>query len=250
MSKKILITGANQSLAYQLAWYFKDQEILFCDNKIHQNLIPSPSSNSFGHQFLNYCLDNQVEIVFPLRDEEIHTLSESLILFKEFEIDLILPSFKSLPDFDEDRLKNYSTNQLPILIEDFSQFSAHILKAGYPKKSVFFSRADSIGKIYEIYDEADLAELVWLNGCRISFTQTSKLVNQQPFIPLFIYPEVSEINYLNVLFMDENIFTESDLSVNRRATIQKISKEYKIQGFYELAFADDLFLRIKPASIC
>ena len=248
--KKILISGANHSLAYQLAWFFKNQEILFCDNKNHTNIIPSHTSNAFAHQFLNYCLNHQIEMVFPLRAEELSALTESKILFKEFGIELMVPDSRIIIAFQNNEFIESLPIISPLKIDNFVQFSTKILKAGYPQKPVFFGRADLLGNLYEINDDSNAEELIWTNGKRLSFTQASKLINQQPFIPLNIYPEVSEINYVHILFLNNEVLTENNLSESRRVIIQKINEQYKIQGFYELAFADDRLLRIKPVSIC
>lgn len=247
MLKKILISGANNPLAYHLAWFFRDQEIHFCDNRNLLNIIPLHTSNSFSHQFLNYCLNHQIKIVFPLRAEEINALTESKILFEEFGIELMIPDLEILNVIQNSKFIDSSI----IKINDFVQFSSQILKAGYPQKSVFFGRADLLGCLYEINDDFSAEELIWNDSNkRLSFTQTSKLINQQPFIPLNIYPDVSEINYVHILFINNEILTENYLSESRREIIQKIYEQFKIEGFYELAFADDRLLRIKPVSIC
>lgn len=245
MQKKILISGANHSLSYQLAWLLRDQEIHFCDNYNHNNLVASPTSNSFAHQFLNYCLDHQIELVFPLRAEEIYALTESRILFEEFGIELMTPDSEILNSILNSKFIDSSI----IKINDFVQFSSQILKAGYPQKSIFFGRADLLGGTYEINDDAHPEELIWKEGKRLTFTQASKLINHQPFISLNIYVDVSEISYVYILFLNREILTENHLSVNRRECIQKVQDQFKLQGYYELAFADNQLLRIKPVSI-
>ena len=250
IQKRILISGANHSMAYLLAWFFKDYDIHFCDKNNHINIIPSHTSNSFAHQFLNYCLDHQIEMVFPLRAEEINALTESKILFKEFGIDLMVPDSRTIIAFQNNEFIENLPITSPLKIDNFVQFSTKILKAGYPQKQVFFGRADLFGNLYEINDDANAEELIWKQSRRFSFKQASKLINQQPFIPLNIYPDVLEISYLHILFLNKDIFTENNFSESRRETIQKIHEQFNIQGFYELVFADERLLRIKPVSIC
>lgn len=247
MIRKILITGANNPLAYQLAWHLKTYDIHLCDTKKHINTIPSAASNSFGHQFLNYCLNHQIQIVFALKADELLALNQSKILFDEFGINLIQLNQSQLAiinqsEFVDKNLKTLSS------IKSFTDFSALILKAGYPNKNVWFGRADGFGDIYQINDFALARNFLWANYTSLSFTQASKLVNQNPFIPLNIYTANQSVTVCKVLVFNNQLFTSYTLSQPQLSIIQKIQRIFNLQGFLELAFADDNLIFIKNVS--
>ncbi|TAH02296.1 MAG: hypothetical protein EAZ15_05460 [Sphingobacteriales bacterium] len=247
MAQKILITGASNPITYQLAWHLKSNDIHFCDTQNHVNIIPSAASNSFAHQFLNYCLNHQIQIVFALKANEQQALNQSKILFDEFGISLMQLDEKQLAninqsDFIHHDFKNSNS------INSFTDFSASVLNAGYPNKKVWFGRADGLGNIYQINDHVPASNFLWLNSTSLSFTQASKLVNQNPFVPIHIYPAKENILVCKVLLFNQQVFTLNILTNIQLEIINKSQKTFNLQGFLELAFADDRLIYIKNVS--
>ena len=54
--------------------------------------IPEGDSASFAHEMLTFCLDHQVDYVYPLRKKEIIALAEARQLFEEYHIKVIVPA--------------------------------------------------------------------------------------------------------------------------------------------------------------
>lgn len=249
MAQKILITGAHSALAYQLAWHLKNNDIVFADTNNCQNIIPPASSNSFAHQFLNYCLNHKIDVVFALKADERQALNQSKILFAEFGIDLLilddnqLATINAKSSFFDEQIKNLKP------INDFESFSAGVLKAGYPNQSVWLSRVDALGNVYEINDKAASANFLWLNTNTLSFTQASKLINQTPFIPLYLYSAKEKITICKILLFNHQVFIYQILSKGQLNIIDKLKNEFNLQGFLEIIFADDKLVRLKNVKL-
>ncbi len=247
MTQKILITGANHSLAYQLAWHLKNTDIYFCDTQNHINLIPSATSNSFAHQFLNYCLNLQIQVVFVLKADEQQALNQSKILFNEFGIDLLFLDTNQLSNVNASSFFDVSIKNLQP-ITNFESFSTSVLNAGYPNKNVWFGRADGLGNIYQINDNVPSAIFLWVKSTSLSFTQASKLVNHTPFVPLHIYPAKENILVCKVLLFNHQVFTHNILTYLQLEILNKVQNTFNLQGFLEFAFADDKLIQLKNVS--
>jgi hypothetical protein len=99
---KVLITAATTAKAYKLqrlldqgqTYVYADQESLpgFMAGGKQFVRISSGDSPSFVHELLKVCLDLQIDVVCPLRKNEILSLSEARQLFLEYNIKLIVPS--------------------------------------------------------------------------------------------------------------------------------------------------------------
>ncbi len=247
MSQKILITGASNPIAYQLAWHLKSNDIHFCDTQNHINIIPSAASNSFAHQFLNHCLNQQIQVVFALKADEQKALNQSKILFDEFGIDLIFLDTNQLANLNDSSFFDINIKNLQP-ITNFESFSTSLLNEGYPNKNVWFGRADGVGNIYLINDNTPAANFLWLNSISLSFTQVSKLVNQTPFVPLHIYPTKENILVCKVLLFNHQVFTHNILTNLQLEIINKLQNTFNLQGFLEMAFADDKLIQLKNVS--
>lgn len=104
-SMPVLITGAAAAAAHRLSRILGDSQVIFADqqdlpgalfSKTKFIQIPSGGSPSFAHQLLTLCLDHAIDVVFPLRREELKPLAESKRLFEEYNIDLIIPDHDQL----------------------------------------------------------------------------------------------------------------------------------------------------------
>ena len=94
---KILITSANSAAAHQLKNKLNTDTIILGDyldlpdfmvkarNMIR---LPDPKSGSYSHQMLTLCLDNDINAIYPLREEEAVLLKEAEQLFKEYNISI------------------------------------------------------------------------------------------------------------------------------------------------------------------
>jgi hypothetical protein len=51
--------------------------------------LPNPASASYAHEMLTLCLDKQIEIIYPLQDNELTLLQEAEQLFREYGIKVV-----------------------------------------------------------------------------------------------------------------------------------------------------------------
>lgn len=102
---KILITGGRSSIALKLLKAFTADEIVLAD----YGEVPSFSSTAYrlislgaknedtlAHTLLNYCLDENVEAILPLHHFEVEAVAKAAVLFKEFDIEVLLPHYADL----------------------------------------------------------------------------------------------------------------------------------------------------------
>ena len=94
---KILITSANSAAAHQLKNKLNEDTVILGDyldlpdfmlkarNMIR---LPDPKSGSYSHQMLTLCLDNDINAIYPLREQEAMLLKEAEQLFKEYNISI------------------------------------------------------------------------------------------------------------------------------------------------------------------
>ncbi len=106
-----LITGAASAAAFRIRRLLDFDQVIFADHLDLPQLIfketrflqiPEGSSSSFAHQLLKLCLDNHVDIVFPLRKDELQPLAEAKVLFSEYGIRLIVPDPEQLAGMPTD----------------------------------------------------------------------------------------------------------------------------------------------------
>jgi len=89
-----LITAANSAKAQQLKIKLNTTNVILGDCEdlpsfmLSSNLIklPNPSSTSYAHEVLTLCLDRDITVLYPLRDEELTLLNQSRQLFTEYGI--------------------------------------------------------------------------------------------------------------------------------------------------------------------
>lgn len=102
----VLITAANSAQAYRLKGILHiDEPVLLGDFRPIPDLMlkngtilktPDPQSPSFAHQMLSLCLDKGINMLFPLRKEELLPLAEARVLFIEFDVQIILPATQQM----------------------------------------------------------------------------------------------------------------------------------------------------------
>ncbi len=105
---KILITGGNSSTALKLLKAFSNDQVKLGD----YGDVPSFSAQNYqfislgikneetiAHTLLNACLDEGIEMILPLHVFEIEAVAKATVLFKEFGIDVLLPTNELLTTY-------------------------------------------------------------------------------------------------------------------------------------------------------
>lgn len=106
--KKILITCATDSLGLRLAKALEnkfevslstsDELPIFMQDKYLK--IPKGVNPTFAHELLKLALDTQCHYILPLQLSEIQSLSESILLFEEYGIEILSPTKMQLEDLE------------------------------------------------------------------------------------------------------------------------------------------------------
>lgn len=93
---KVLITSATLGIAHKLKNKLNNDVVLLGDYVdlpafMLKNIIklPSPATDTYTHEMLKICLDNDIEVLYPLTNGEIDVLLISEQLFKEYNINII-----------------------------------------------------------------------------------------------------------------------------------------------------------------
>jgi len=93
---KVLITSATLATAHKLKNRLNNDVVLLGDNAdlpafMLKNIIklPNPATDTYTHEMLKICLDNDIETLYPLTSDEMSVLLISEQLFKEYNINII-----------------------------------------------------------------------------------------------------------------------------------------------------------------
>jgi len=95
---KILITGASSVVAHRLKSKLTNDEVLLGDYvELPAFMIeggsmvklPNPNSESYPHQMLTLCLDNDVARVYAMGNDEYNFLNNAAQLFSEYGIEIL-----------------------------------------------------------------------------------------------------------------------------------------------------------------
>lgn len=106
---KVLITAGTSALAIKLKNKLQSnfdvylgEELSAIPSVLAKNYIvtPSASSQSYAHSIIKIALDYNIEIILPLKVEEIKKLSLSITLFEEYGIRVLAPSSVQLAEID------------------------------------------------------------------------------------------------------------------------------------------------------
>lgn len=97
--QKILITQGVNSLAFRIKNILSNSFIvtLASSSEVPSVLkdsylnIPKVESSSFQHEMLKLAIDNEIDYILPLHIKEISLLSQSLVLFEEYGIKVLVP---------------------------------------------------------------------------------------------------------------------------------------------------------------
>jgi hypothetical protein len=93
---KVLITSATLAIAHKLKNKLNSEAVLLGDYAdlpafMLKNIIklPNPTTDTYTHEMLKICLDNDIEALYPLTNAEMDVLLISEQLFKEYNINII-----------------------------------------------------------------------------------------------------------------------------------------------------------------
>jgi hypothetical protein len=236
---KNLITSATKSSSYELALLLNSNEIVFGESNYVATHFPLIDSPSLAHELLTYCLDYEIERVFPVRTGELSALLDTKVLFAEFGIEIMIPEPNQEFIYESDFYD----------INSFSELSSKLLDLGYPNHQFALGKANQHGDLIIIDDEQKDFNQVWSKIESISFVQIGKLFNQVNFDPLIIYPLENGLKQIHVLFSDGSLKCVEILPVELSETIQNILAINKAKGFYQVYLSGEKIIRIKNVAI-
>jgi hypothetical protein len=130
----VLITGAAAAGAHRLQRILELDQVIFADQqdlpkalftKTQFFQIPKGDSSTFAHQLLRLALDQSIDMIFPLRRDEIAALSETKKLFEEYNIDILVPDSAELAEL----LKNSTAaGDEVVVVKDGMVLSGQLLE--------------------------------------------------------------------------------------------------------------------------
>lgn len=110
---KILITAGNHAKVLSLKSFFPDAYIVFADygdvprlktSSYELQSIGASQESSAAHLLLAFCLSHEITQLIPVYKFEILALKKSLLLFQEYQIEVLLPE-QELPFFSANFLQ-------------------------------------------------------------------------------------------------------------------------------------------------
>ncbi len=236
---KNLITSAYKSSSFELASLLNNSQIIYADSSFASNHFPRVDSSSFAHELLTYCLDHDIERVFPVRTGELASLLDTKVLFAEFGIEIMIP----------EPHQEFIYESAFYDINSFSELSSKLLSLGYPNHQFALGKANQQGDLIIIDDQQKDFNQVWSKMESISFVQIGKLFNQVTFDPLVLYPIENELKQIHVLFIDEKLKCTEIIPAEMSETIQNILALNNAKGFYQVYLSGEKVIRIKNVAI-
>jgi len=114
---KILITGGNSARALKLLKAFPAHFILFADygdvpaiftEKYALTSLGVLNKDSIAHILLNFCITESIDCIIPLNAFEAEPIAKSAVLFKEYNIEVLLPQADVLWEYIGEKLGDHS----------------------------------------------------------------------------------------------------------------------------------------------
>jgi len=245
--KKTLITAASDAIAYQLAYHLPHHEILFTDTKDQNIIIPDGNKSSFAHELLSLCLDLDITLVFPLKLSEQKALAEAKVLFEEYGIILALPdliqaqNMKQLAYLFAEKVVAYQT------VADYASFSKAVLGLGYPEKQIAIGHVEEVGDLIIINDHTKNNIFSGLKF--MPFTLAAKVLNQNPFTKIHVYPLHGNMQVVRFIKLAENFVCLNLISDEIKELIQSLTTNLSLFGFYELFYCEDKIIRLNLVTV-
>jgi hypothetical protein len=93
-----LVTAANSAEAHKLKNKLNSAGVILGDHldlpafmikSANMIRLPNPDSIAYAHEMLTLCLDNQIDTVYPLRENELALLMEAEQLFGEYGVKIV-----------------------------------------------------------------------------------------------------------------------------------------------------------------
>lgn len=232
---KILITTKSHPASYQLAFLLKNENLCFGEDFKD---FPDCKSNSFAHQLLAFCLDEQIEMVFPLYIQELEPLSKSVVLFEEYGIELML----NVP-------QEHKTSAFDKEVSSYAELSTGLIALGYPQNSIAIADANGGGAFISLDDEVKNGFQIWSHIKSLNFTQLGKWFNQNDFNKLHLYKITHSLSQFYVLVAHQQVYYSFNLSDALKKQIEKILVAENYKGLLHVAADGDQILRINNAVI-
>ena len=227
---RVLITTSKHCGSYQLVALLKHHEVLFGDDFAD---FPSLNSNSLAHQILKFCLDHQIQKVFPLQFAEIEELRKSTVLFDEFGIEIML----GIDDLA-------TLNQADRKATSFAELSSNLIALGYPNQKIAIANANDRGELIVIDDTVNDNLQIWNKINSINFNQLGKWFNQTNFSPVYLYRLTDSLAQFFVLIEGDEFKTFSKLNEDVAENLKNILQNKNLKGFYHIAIVNHKVLRI------
>lgn len=108
--KNILITSGMHAFAQRIARTFSPADsVVFGDSSALPEImiksgkyfnLPNATSSSFSHELLSLALDKGIDVIIPLKQNEIRQLTTCRDLFEEYGIQVTVPSIGVLSEID------------------------------------------------------------------------------------------------------------------------------------------------------
>ncbi|WP_017257608.1 hypothetical protein [Pedobacter arcticus] len=231
---KVLITTSQHVASFQLAALLKGSEIIFGD---HFTDYPTDASNSIAHQILKFCLDHQIEKVFPLAFAEVAELRKSIILFDEFGIEVMLSA-------DSRRFFTEASK----IVNSFANLSAGLISLGYPTKKIAIANVEGRGELILIDDAVKDNLQIWNRVKAINFNQLGKWFNQSNFQPVALYQPGDGFQAFYMLVENGELKCFNPVAEDTRKILAHVIQTNNMKGFYHVAIANRTVLRIVNAS--
>ncbi|MBD3749712.1 MAG: hypothetical protein IE931_09460 [Sphingobacteriales bacterium] len=228
---KTLITRSSTP-GMALAFLLRNQEVVFGD---FFEQFPTKNSSSLAHEILKFCLDENIEQVFPSTLNELDALAEARVLFEEFGVELMISKHHKEENFQ------LSDAQA----DSFNSLSSELLALGYPNQKLAIGKADFSGNILAIEDEIKNFHQVWTRLNSVSFIQLGKLFNQQEFEALSIFKIEDHIQQNYVLVQNQEFLFFKPLPQDLIHQLKKLTEWKELNGFYELNYTSNHILRFK-----
>lgn len=152
---KILITGGKSARSLKLLKAFTGDQVILADYGEMPSFV-TPQYTFFGlgernddiiaHNLLNACLDQEVNTLLPLYEFEVEAVAKSVLLFKEYNIDVLLPDILSLP--------LYFKATIPYHAIDWAVFNkGEVIYSSLPWVPAYKEKLTGVFFIKEIQDE-------------------------------------------------------------------------------------------------
>lgn len=97
---KVLITGGKSAQSYKILKAFEGYQILLADygdipafaaGNYQFISLGERNEETIAHHLLNTCLDHEADLILPLHEFEVAAVAKAMVLFEEFNIQVLLP---------------------------------------------------------------------------------------------------------------------------------------------------------------